>query len=127
MTAGKLLHTFTSHNGPVGALAFNPNEFLLASGSDDRTVRVGVWYSGCVPRRHTPCDLFLQVKLWDLERFVLASTAPFDTQKIRHLQFTPDGGAVLSATVDSLRVSVLLLSTAPPRTLSRHRSFTTGD
>ena len=44
------------------------------------------------------------MKLWDLERFVLHSTAPFDTQKIRQLQFTPDGGAVLSATVDSLRV-----------------------
>ena len=89
-----------------------------------------MWVSGAVGVCHavnTPCDLFLQVKLWDLERFVLASTAPFDTQKIRHLQFTPDGGAVLSATVDSLRVSVLLLSTAPPRTLSRHRSFTTGD
>ena len=81
LTAGKLMHTFDTHHGPVGALAFNPFEFLLASGSDDRTV-----------------------KLWDLERFSLAMTAPFDTQKIRHLAFTPDGGAVLSATVDSLRV-----------------------
>ena len=39
LTAGKVIHTFDTHKAPVTALAFNPNEFLMASGSEDRTVR----------------------------------------------------------------------------------------
>ena len=36
LAAGKEIHNFEEHNGPVTAVEFHPVEFLLASGSADR-------------------------------------------------------------------------------------------
>lgn len=40
MTAGKLIQTLKSSNGPILSLNFNPNEFVLASCSVDGSTRV---------------------------------------------------------------------------------------
>lgn len=53
LTAGKVIHTFDTHKAPVTALAFNPNEFLMASGSEDRTVRA----QHCCKLRTITCTL----------------------------------------------------------------------
>ncbi|KAF3570301.1 hypothetical protein F2Q69_00063574 [Brassica cretica] len=39
ITAGKLLHEFKFHDGPIRSLDSHPLEFLLATGSADRTVK----------------------------------------------------------------------------------------
>ena len=40
LTMGKLLHEFTFHSGAITALAIHPSEFLMASASADRTLRL---------------------------------------------------------------------------------------
>ena len=60
LTAGKLLNDFKLHTGPVNTVEFHPNEFLLASGSSDRTV-----------------------KFWDLESFQLVSSTDGDSTPVR--------------------------------------------
>ena len=41
LTAGKLLADFKDHSGGVTTCEFHPDEFLLASGSSDRSVLDG--------------------------------------------------------------------------------------
>ncbi|KAI3795813.1 hypothetical protein L1987_38473 [Smallanthus sonchifolius] len=54
LTAGKLLHEFKLHEGHIRSVDFHPLEFLLATGSSDKTV-----------------------KFWDLETFeLIGSTSP---------------------------------------------------
>ena len=45
---GKLIKDFREHDAAVSALDFHPQEFLMCSGSQDRTVRVSVCRSACV-------------------------------------------------------------------------------
>eukprot|EP00050_Salpingoeca_kvevrii_P014614 m.38126 g.38126 ORF g.38126 m.38126 type:complete len:665 (+) comp5869_c1_seq1:191-2185(+) len=79
LTAGKLIHEFKLHTGPVTTLEFHPNEFLLATGSVDRTV-----------------------KFWDLESFKLVSTTACESSKIRAIAFHPEGNALYSGGQDML-------------------------
>jgi katanin p80 WD40 repeat-containing subunit B1 len=58
--AGRLFKEFSDHTGPVTAVEFHPNEFLLASSSSDRSVN-----------------------FWDLENFQLVSTTDRDLGAIR--------------------------------------------
>ncbi len=57
---GKVLTEFSDHRGPVTDVEFHPHEFLLASGSLDRTV-----------------------KFWELETFSLISSSVPDTPPVR--------------------------------------------
>ncbi|KAI3852408.1 hypothetical protein MKX03_018888, partial [Papaver bracteatum] len=52
LAAGKLLHEFKNHDCQVCCIDIHPHEFLLATGSADRTV-----------------------KFWDLETFELIASA----------------------------------------------------
>ena len=60
LTAGKMLQDFKQHSGPVNTVEFHPNEFLLASGSSDRTV-----------------------KFWDLETFQPVSSSDGESSAVR--------------------------------------------
>jgi katanin p80 WD40 repeat-containing subunit B1 len=60
LRAGKLMTEFSSHGGPVYDVEFHPHEFLLASGSQDKTIN-----------------------FWDLETFNMVSTAEKDTGPVR--------------------------------------------
>ncbi|KAK8706554.1 hypothetical protein V6N13_050115 [Hibiscus sabdariffa] len=80
LTAGKLLHQFKDHEGQIQSLDFHPHEFLLATGSADRTV-----------------------KFWDLETFELIGSAGPETTGVRCLTFNPDGRTVLCGLHESLK------------------------
>uniref|UniRef100_A0A6N2LEJ7 Katanin p80 WD40 repeat-containing subunit B1 homolog n=1 Tax=Salix viminalis TaxID=40686 RepID=A0A6N2LEJ7_SALVM len=79
--AGKLLHDFKCHEGQIQCIDFHPHEFLLATGSADRTV-----------------------KFWDLETFELIGSAGPETTGVRCLTFNSDGRTLLCGLHESLKV-----------------------
>ncbi|NXN21668.1 KTNB1 protein, partial [Nycticryphes semicollaris] len=81
LAAGKIMFEFTGHTGPVNIVEFHPNEYLLASGSFDRTVR-----------------------FWDLEKFQVVSCIEEEANPVRCVLFNPDGCCLYSGFQDSLRV-----------------------
>ena len=72
---------FRAHSAAVTSLAFHPTEFLLASGSVDRTV-----------------------KFWDCERFELADSAAPLATAVSSVRFSSDGQALIAATQQALTV-----------------------
>uniref|UniRef100_A0A452G8H0 Katanin p80 WD40 repeat-containing subunit B1 n=1 Tax=Capra hircus TaxID=9925 RepID=A0A452G8H0_CAPHI len=81
LTAGKMMSEFPGHTGPVNVVEFHPNEYLLASGSSDRTIR-----------------------FWDLEKFQVVSCIEGEPGPVRSILFNPDGCCLYSGCQDSLRV-----------------------
>ena len=81
-----MIADFKNHTGAVMSVQFHPKEFLLASGSSDRTA-----------------------KFWDLENFRLVSETAPEATGIRCIQYHPEGVALFSGAQDSLRVSYLKL------------------
>ncbi|KAE9461812.1 hypothetical protein C3L33_06271, partial [Rhododendron williamsianum] len=81
LTAGKLLHDFKFHEGHIRSLDFHPLEFLLATGSADRTV-----------------------KFWDLETFELIGSVRPEATGVRSITFHPDGRTLFCGLDDSLKV-----------------------
>ena len=79
MTAGKMLHDFKLHSGAVTSIEFHPNEFLLASGSADRTV-----------------------KFWDLETMQMIASTSIEASRVRAVCFGSDN-VLFSGGQDSLR------------------------
>jgi len=77
----RLVHEFAPHSAPISGLAMHPTEFLMASASVDRTLR-----------------------LWDLESFEQVCCMPPDSGQIRRVMFSEDGSALLSGAEESLRV-----------------------
>ena len=81
LTMGRLVHEFTQHTAPISALAIHPTEFLMASASQDRTLR-----------------------LWDLESFEQVCCTPPESGQVRRVLFSEDGSALLSGAEESLKV-----------------------
>ena len=77
----RLVHEFTQHSAAITGLAIHPTEFLMASASADRTLR-----------------------LWDLESFEQVCCTPPDSGQVRRVLFSEDGGALLSGGEESLKV-----------------------
>ena len=75
-----MLHEFKHHTGAVTTLEFHPSEFLLASGSSDRTV-----------------------KFWDLETFSPAGSTSIEASRIRAVSFAEDGQCLFSGGQDCMR------------------------
>ena len=80
LKAGKLLIDLKGHTGSVNSLEFHPNEFLLATGSSDRTVR-----------------------FWDLERMESVSTSPQSPGAIKKILFETHGKCCFAASQDYLQ------------------------
>lgn len=81
LVAGKMLADFSLHTSAVNAVRFHPKEFVLATGSADRTVR-----------------------FWDLEQLQPISCSMLEATAVRCVTFHPEGGTLFSATQDSLRL-----------------------
>ncbi|KAF4525970.1 hypothetical protein B566_EDAN000761 [Ephemera danica] len=90
LRAGKCLVQFSEHSNSVLAVQYHPHEFLLASGSSDRTSN-----------------------FWDLESFSLASSSDRDAGPVRCIGFSAPGDCLFAASQDCLRV----LGWEPARTL----------
>ncbi|XP_074563691.1 katanin p80 WD40 repeat-containing subunit B1 homolog KTN80.3-like isoform X2 [Curcuma longa] len=81
LTAGKLLHDFKFHSGPIRCIDFHPHEFLLATGSADRTVT-----------------------FWDLETFELIGSAGPEATRVCSMIFHPDGKSLFCGLDATLKV-----------------------
>jgi katanin p80 WD40 repeat-containing subunit B1 len=81
LTAGKLIHDFDAHKGPISSVEFHPHEFLLATGSADRTV-----------------------KFWDLETFSLVCSSDIESAPVRALSFYSEANCLFTAYTNTLRV-----------------------
>ncbi|XP_044290111.1 katanin p80 WD40 repeat-containing subunit B1 isoform X2 [Varanus komodoensis] len=81
LTAGKIMSEFTGHTAPVNVVEFHPNEYLLASGGSDRSIR-----------------------FWDLEKFQVVSCIEEDANPVRSMLFNPDGCCLFAGCHDSLRI-----------------------
>lgn len=82
LTAGRPLHRFSQHAGaPVASIDFHPNEFLMATGAEDRVVR-----------------------FFDLESLEEVSCSAPELTRARCVAFSPDGRFLFAAFQDSLRV-----------------------
>ena len=77
-----MIAEFKDHTAGVTSIQFHPKEFLLATGSADRTAMV-----------------------WDLERFEVVSTCGPESTAVRCVKFHPDGSTLFTGAQDSLRVS----------------------
>ncbi len=71
LSAGRMIANFQEHIGPVMSVQFHPKEFLLATGSSDRTA-----------------------KFWDLEKFEMISQTTPEASGIRLVT----GGGLLYCT-----------------------------
>ncbi|KAL6764114.1 WD40-repeat-containing domain protein, partial [Haematococcus lacustris] len=69
------------HTHQITGLDFHPQEYLMATCSADKTV-----------------------KIWDLDRWQLLESTPPETTAIRATAFHPDGNLLFSALADGLRV-----------------------
>lgn len=76
-----MIADFKTHTKAVNSVQFHPCEFLMSSGSMDRTV-----------------------KFYDLERFQLVSEIAPEANGVRKILFHPDGSALFAGTEESLKV-----------------------
>ncbi|MEH2265585.1 serine/threonine-protein kinase [Nostoc sp.] len=76
----RCLHTLTGHSGTlsgVNALAISPDDYTLASGSDDKNI-----------------------KLWDLNTQKVLATLSGHSQAVKSVAFSPDGKILATASDD---------------------------
>jgi U3 small nucleolar RNA-associated protein 13 len=114
-------HSIRAHEKDINALAVSPNDAIIASGSQDSSIRLwssqdlssvatltghkrGIW---CV--RFSPVDRCLAsssgdrtVKLWSLTDYSLLRTFQGHTASVLSLQFVRYGMQILSAAADGL-------------------------
>lgn len=81
LRVGRQLKEFTQHKRSATTVEFHPQEFLLASGSSDKTVN-----------------------FWDLESFKLVSSTEQNTTPIRCLNFSGRGECLFAGCQDVLKV-----------------------
>ncbi len=106
---------FSGHSKPVTALAFHPSEPLLASGSQDQTVRL--WKLGLTQEEKNISDsqsaVFIdfhpqenslvsvdqeqQVQLWDIKSKKLTATLPSASDRLWAVRYSPDGKTIAAA------------------------------
>lgn len=84
LSAGKIIADFKNHTGAVNTIQFHPKEYLMSSGSSDKTV-----------------------KFYDLERFEVVSEIPPSANVIRKILFHPDGSGLFTGTQEALKASII--------------------
>lgn len=113
-------HTLASHRAPVTRLAFHPAWTLLATASEDATVKLWDWEGGEMERTlkgHTKavvdvdfdprgslmatCSSDLTVKLWDTANdYTNVKTLHGHDHSVSSVRFMPDGDSLVSASRD---------------------------
>ncbi|WVF69212.1 nuclear distribution protein PAC1 [Kwoniella sp. CBS 6097] len=113
-------HTLTSHRAPITRVAFHPTWTVLASASEDASVKIWDWESGEMERTakgHTKavadvdfdpkggfmvtCSSDLTIKLWDTSNeYTNVKTLHGHDHSVSSVRFTPDGEKLVSASRD---------------------------
>lgn len=81
MNSGRVVKDGWSHDNTVTGIEFHPAEFILATSSTDKTVRI-----------------------WDLEVFQLLDTLGPEATAVKAIAYHKDGKQLLTATADALHV-----------------------
>uniref|UniRef100_A0A8B9GLG9 Transducin beta like 1 X-linked n=1 Tax=Astyanax mexicanus TaxID=7994 RepID=A0A8B9GLG9_ASTMX len=94
------LKTFTGHTNEVNAIKWDPSGTLLASCSDDMTLKVSKRVS-----KHSCFSLFSAsfdstVRLWDVDRGVCIHTLTRHQEPVYSVAFSPDGKFLASGSFD---------------------------
>ncbi|CAD6570894.1 MAG: protein with putative role during mitosis [Tremellales sp. Tagirdzhanova-0007] len=113
-------HTLTSHRASITRVSFHPTWTVLASASEDATVKIWDWESGDFERTvkgHTKavmdvefdskgalmvtCSSDLTIKLWDpANEYTNTKTLHGHDHSVSSVRFTPDGDTLISASRD---------------------------
>ncbi|ORX40139.1 WD40-repeat-containing domain protein [Kockovaella imperatae] len=118
-------HSLTSHRAPITRVAFHPTWTVLASASEDASVKIWDWEGGEFERTvkgHTKavtdveyspkgtlmvtCSSDLTIKLWDpANEYNNTKTLHGHDHSVSTVRFTPDGEKLVSASRDkSIRI-----------------------
>ncbi|GFZ45270.1 Lissencephaly-1 homolog [Saitozyma sp. JCM 24511] len=133
-------HTLTSHRSPITRVAFHPTWTVVASASEDSTVKIWDWEGGEFERTvkgHTKavmdvdfdpkgalmvtCSSDLTIKLWDTaNEYTNIKTLHGHDHSVSSVRFTPDGDTLVSASRDKTIRVWEVASGYCVRTLSGH-------
>ncbi|WVQ82994.1 nuclear distribution protein PAC1 [Cryptococcus sp. DSM 104549] len=113
-------HALSSHRAPITRVAFHPTWTVLASASEDASVKIWDWEGGEMERTvkgHTKavmdvdfdakggmmvtCSSDLTIKLWDTSNeYTNVKTLHGHDHSVSSVRFTPDGEKLVSASRD---------------------------
>ncbi|OQE34671.1 hypothetical protein PENCOP_c016G07939 [Penicillium coprophilum] len=113
------LQTLESHSGRVTSVAFSPDGGLLASGSDDNTIKLWDTASGALRQTLESHSDWVRsvdfssngrllasgsddntIKLWDIATGTLHQTLKSHSDRVISVTFSPDSRALASSSVD---------------------------
>jgi WD40 repeat protein len=143
--SGACIKTLRGHFSRVWTIAFSPNGQLLASGSDDQTIRL--WNvqdgtclmvlqghtGGVTSVRFSPNGQMLasasedsSIRLWSVDRGTTLKTLPGHTRWVRAVAFSPNGQTLASGS-DDLTIRLWEVKTGTCRkTLQGHTGWVTS-
>ncbi|KAL9715254.1 Lissencephaly-1 [Leucoagaricus gongylophorus] len=136
-------HTLTSHRAPITQVAFHPQYSVLASASEDATVKIWDWETGEFERTlkgHTKsvndlnfdhkghllvtCSSDLFIKIWDSQsEYKNTKTFPGHEHSVSSVRFMPGDQHIISASRDKTIRLFDVPSTHQIRTISGHSEW----
>uniref|UniRef100_A0A8B9GJN3 Transducin beta like 1 X-linked n=1 Tax=Astyanax mexicanus TaxID=7994 RepID=A0A8B9GJN3_ASTMX len=95
------LKTFTGHTNEVNAIKWDPSGTLLASCSDDMTLKVRLpYFTDYKVHQITSASFDSTVRLWDVDRGVCIHTLTRHQEPVYSVAFSPDGKFLASGSFD---------------------------
>ena len=128
MTAGKLLHSFSEHKGPITSVTFHPTEFLMATSSADGLVKVfdlqtfetittsalleyppkKIIFSGDGQELYVGTDVSLEIMSW--EPFSSIDSIPVNWNHLSDFRYDSKDENILGVTRDQNLIGLWMLN-----------------